>query len=321
MRVNGWVRGIVAAALVPAMLVQQSAAWGNDGHRMINRLAAAALPNDVPEFLRSPAALDAMEYYGPEPDRWKSQLEPELSQAGSPEHFMDMEWADLIGGPLPRRRYDFIRALAVAQKAHPDMTLTPEKVGLQPYVTNEYWERIRAAMREYRGLVEAKKDTKPVEAEIVFLCGIMGHFVADGSQPLHATIEYNGWTSANPKGYTTEHRIHAQFESEFVSANVSPAKDVAPLIAKTPVVLSDPFEDYVKYLRHSNSLVEKTYELEKAGGFSGAGSPESRAFVDERLAAGATELRDMIYTAWVRSADPLPAYRNGTRAPAPPPGE
>jgi hypothetical protein len=298
-------------------LVEQSAAWGNDGHKMINRLAAAALPGDVPEFLRSPAALDAMEYYGPEPDRWKGQLEPELGAAGSGEHYIDLEYADLIGVPLPRKRYDYVRALAVAQKAHPDIDLTPEKTGMQPYVTDEYYERIKSAMRDYRGLAAAHKDTKPVEAEIVFLCGIMGHFVADGSQPLHVTIQFNGWTGPNPKGYTTEHRIHAQFESQFVSANVNPAKDVAPLIAKEPKVLGDVFEDYVKYLRHSNSLVEKTYELEKAGGFTGAGSAESRAFVDERLAAGATELRDIIYTAWVRSGDPMPEYRNGVRSAAP----
>ena len=314
MRIPSLVRVVVAVALVPMLLVEQSIAWGNDGHKMINRLAAAALPADVPEFLRSQSALEAMEYYGPEPDRWKGQLEPELSQAGSPEHFMDMEWADLIGGPLPRRRYDFVRALAFAQKSHVEIPLTPEKVGLQPYVTDEYYERIKAAMREYRGLVAAHKDTKPVEAEIVFLCGIMGHFVADGSQPLHATIQYNGWTGENPNGYTTDHRIHAQFESQFVSDAVKPAKDVAPLIAKEPKVLGDVFEEYVTYLRHSGSLVEKTYQLEKAGGFTGQGSAESRAFVDERLAAGATELRDIIYTAWVRSGDPVPAYRNGARA-------
>ena len=307
-------RVATAVALVPMMLVQQSAAWGNDGHRMINRLAAAALPADVPEFLRSQSALDAMEYYGPEPDRWKSNSEMELKIAGESEHFMDMEWADLIGGPLPRRRYDFVRALAAAQKSHVEIPLTPEKVGLQPYVTDEYYERVKAAMREYRGLVAAHKDTNPAEAEIVFLCGIMGHFVADGSQPLHATIQYNGWTGENPNGYTTDHRIHAQFESEFVTDVVKPARDVAPLIAKEPKVLSDVFEEYVRYLRHSQSLVEKTYQLEKVGGFTGAGSAESRAFVDERLAAGATELRDIIYTAWVRSGDPIPAYRNGAKA-------
>jgi hypothetical protein len=49
--------------------------------------------------------------------------------------------------------------------------------------------------------------------------------------------------------------------------------------------------------------------LEKAGAFAGAGTPEGKAFVDERLAAGAIELRDMIYTAWVKSAVPIPPYR------------
>ena len=317
MRISGVVRVLFVVALMPSLLVVQSGAWGNDGHKMINRLAAAALPADVPEFLRSQSALDAMEYYGPEPDRWKSNSEMELKMAGESEHFIDMEWADLIGGPLPRRRYDFVRALAVAQKSHVEIPLTPEKVGLQPYVTDEYYERVKAAMREYRRLVAAHKDTNPVEAEIVFLCGILGHFVADGSQPLHATIQYNGWTGENPNGYTTGHRIHAQFESQFVTDVVKPARDVAPLIAKQPTVLGDVFEDYVKYLRHSGALVEKTYQLEKAGGFTGEGSAESRAFVDERLAAGATELRDMIYTAWVRSGDSVPAYRNGTRVSPP----
>jgi len=75
------------------------------------------------------------------------------------------------------------------------------------------------------------------------------------------------------------------------------------------VVLGDVFTDYMAYLRHSNSLVEKTYQLEKAGAFAGAGTPQGKVFADERLAAGAIELRDMIYTAWVKSGDPVPAYR------------
>jgi hypothetical protein len=274
---------------------------------MINRLAGAALPMDVPTFLRSPEGLNALEYYGPEPDRWRSSAEPELNAAQAPEHFIDLEWADLVG-PLPRRRYDFIRALAAAQAAHPDIPLTPEKVGLQPYVTLEVYERLKSAMREYRGLKAAGADTKPVECEIVFLAGWMGHYVADGSMPLHTTIQYNGWTGPNPNGYTTEHHIHALFESIYVAANVK-AADVSPLVAPKAKVLNDVFEDYLAYLRHSNTLVEKTYQMEKTGAFTGAGTPDGKAMVDERLAAGATELRDMIYTAWVRSADPVPPYR------------
>jgi hypothetical protein len=298
------IRLVVAVAMVPLMAVEPSFAWGSDGHKMINRLAAAALPSDVPEFLRSKEAQDAMEYYGPEPDRWKSPLEPELNAAQSPEHFIDLEYADLVGD-LPRKRYDFVRALAFAQKSHLDLPLTPEKVGLQPYQTVEVWERLKSAMRDYRKLKEDHKETKPVEAEIVFLAGWLGHYVADGSQPLHTTIQYNGWTGPNPNGYTTEHKIHALFESVYVAANVK-ASDVAPLIPAKPVAIGDVFVDYMAYLRHTNSLVEKTYQLEKAGAFAGAGTPAGKEFVDERLAAGATELRDMIYSAWVKSAEPLP---------------
>jgi len=301
------VQGIAALILMPCLFVQQSYAWGADGHMMINRLAGQNLPADVPAFLRSPAALDALAYYGPEPDRWRSPAEPELNAAQAPEHFIDLEYADLIG-PLPRRRYDYIRALAAAQAKHPDLVLTPEKVGLQPYVTTEVYERLQSAFRDYRALVAAKQDTKPSECEITFLAGWLGHYVADGSMPLHTSIQYNGWVGPNPHGYTTEHHIHALFETVFVHANVT-AADFAPIVAASkPEVLRDVFDDYMSYLRHSNSLVEKTYQLDKEGAFTGAGTPEGKAFVDQQLAAGAIELRNMIYTAWVKSAEPVPAY-------------
>jgi hypothetical protein len=302
-------RFVAAALLLPVLFVQQSFAWGMDGHMIINRLAAENLPSDMPAFIRSGGAVDAIEYYGPEPDRWRSPAEPELNAAQAPEHFIDLEYSDLIG-PLPRRRYDYIRALAAAQAKHPDIQLTPEKVGLQPYVTTEVYERLQSAFRDYRALVAANKDTKPVECEITFLAGWLGHYVADGSMPLHTSIQYNGWTGPNPNGYTTEHHIHALFESEFVHANVK-AQDAAPLMTSQPVVLGDVFEDYMKYLLHSNSLVERTYQLEKTGAFAGAGTPEGKAFVDQQLAAGAIELRNMIYTAWVKSAQPVPAYHGG----------
>jgi len=66
------------------------------------------------------------------------------------------------------------------------------------------------------------------------------------------------------------------------------------------------FTAYVAYLRHSYTFVEKVYQLEKAGGFEGSGTADSRAFVAERLAAGASMLRDMIYSAWLESAKPVP---------------
>jgi hypothetical protein len=286
-----------AATLLLACAASQPAhAWGNGGHRMINRLAANSLPADVPAFLRTPEAIAEIEYLGPEPDRWRSPTEPELVAAQAPEHFIDLELADALG-PLPRRRLDFeAHVYASGQR--------PEKIGLQPWVTTEVWERLKAAMREYRSLTARHADTRPVEQAILFYAGWLCHYVGDGSQPLHVTIQYNGWVGANPNGYTTEHQIHWQFEGPFVEANLH---DPEVQAAMTPVqaIKGDLFDAYVAYLRQSKTHVEKVYQLEKAGGWTGAGTAESRAFTAERLAAGASMLRDMIYSAWLESAKPV----------------
>jgi hypothetical protein len=280
---------------------------------MINRLAIEKLPPDVPEFLRAPTAIIEIEYLGPEPDRWRSPNEPELNTAQAPGHYIDLELADLIG-KLPRNRYDYIAQLYAARVTHPDQAgdLRPERVGLQPWVTNEVYQRLQAALREYRQEKARGEDTRPVEAAAIFYAGWLGHYVGDGSMPLHTSVHYNGWVGKeNPNGYVTSPGIHSQFESEFVHRNLK-AAEVAPLMSPVKT-LSDPFEDYVSYLRDSHTLVEQVYRLEKQQGFIGAGSPESRQFVAARLAAGASELRDMIATAWQRSEKPAPEYH-----PAPP---
>lgn len=307
-RIGRVIRFVLASAMVPLFVAQPSFPWGADGHRMINRLAAENLPKDVPAFLRNGSALDMMVYMGPEPDRWRNKAVPELGDEQAPEHFMDMEYLDLVGGTLPKKRYDFLRALAKAQAAHPEVQLQPEVVGLLPYVTEEVWQRLRNSMHEYRRLLAAGEDTRPVENAILFYASWLGHYVADGSQPLHTTTKYNGWTGPNPNGYTTDHKIHSLFESLFVTANIKPS-DIAPMVAAAqPKVLNDEWADFMSYLHDTSTQVEKVYQLEKAGGFIGSGSPEAKAFTEERLAAGAIELRDMIYTAWVRSGDPVEEY-------------
>ena len=88
----------------------------------------------------------------------------------------------------------------------------------------EVYGRLKAAFREYRQRVAKHQPTQAVEHAIIFYAGWLGHYVADGWQPLHTTIRYNGWVGPNPNGYTTEHHSHSQFESDCVAANIS-AKD------------------------------------------------------------------------------------------------
>jgi hypothetical protein len=278
-------------------------AWGNEGHRIINRLAVTNLPADAPAFLHSEAAINEIEYLGPEPDRWRSPAEPELNAAQAPEHFIDLELADALG-PLPHRRLDFeAMAFAAGQR--------PEKIGLQPWEATEVWERLKASLREYRRLAAIHEDTHGVEQAAIFYAGWLGHYVGDASQPLHTTVQYNGWTGPNPNGYTTAHTIHWQFEGPFVGANLH-APDVQSRMTPAHAIEGDVFTDYVTYLRQTSKYVEKVYQLEKIGGFEGQGTQESRDFAADRLAAGASMLRDMIYSAWLESGKPVPdPYASG----------
>jgi hypothetical protein len=286
------IAGLICLATHPPV----ARAWGNGGHRLVNKLAASTLPASVPSFLRSEAAVNEIEYLGPEPDRWRSPAEPELNAAQALEHFIDLEPADALG-PLPRRRLDFEAKVFAAGDR-------PEKIGLQPWEATEVWERLKAALREYRALSAAGKDTRGVEAAAIFYSGWLGHYVGDASQPLHTTIQYNGWVGPNPNGYTTEHKIHWQFEGPFVDANLH-EPEVRAKMTEPKAIDGDIFDSYVAYLRNTKTYVEKVYQLEKAGGFVGAGTAESREFTAERLAAGASMLRDMIYTAWIESAKPV----------------
>jgi hypothetical protein len=304
-------RTAISLVLIAFVLLQNQAAvaWGNEGHTAINRVAAEKIPAAMPRFLRR--AVVEIAYLGPEPDRWRSPSEFALKNAQEADHFIDLErvsWLD----PLPQGRYEFYRKLYEKRAAttdHPDDYL-PERVGLQPYITMEVYGRLKAAFREYRQRVAAHQPTQAVQRAIIFYAGWLGHYVADGSQPLHTTIQYNGWVGPNPNGYTTEHKIHGQFESAYVAANIA-AKDFAGLV-KAPEQLDDPFAGYIAYLRQSNGMVDNVYGLEKAGGFTGKGTPDAFEFTNHRLAAGSQMLLNLWYTAWMESAVPVPEHAPST---------
>jgi hypothetical protein len=294
-------KGALCFTLTVLLVVPQELAfgWGTEGHQYVNKVAAQHIPPDMPRFFRQ--AVAEITYLGPEPDRWRSPATFALKNAQEPDHFIDLErvaWLD----PLPPGRYEFYRKLYEKRAAttdHPDDYL-PEHVGLQPYIVAEIYGRLVEAFYHYREFRAQHQPTAPVQHAIVFYAGWLGHYVADGSQPLHTTIHYNGWVGPNPNGYTTEHGIHAQFESAYVAQNIT-ARDFAQLV-QAPQRLSQPFAQYVDYLKQSNKLVEKVYELDKAHGFVGKGTPEAFDFTTHRLAAGSQMLLDLWYTAWLESA-------------------
>lgn len=83
--------------------------------------------------------------------------------------------------------------------------------------------------------------------------------------------------------------------------------DVTTQIRRKAALAVDVYDKYVAYLNRSHKLVEETYRLEKAGAFNGVGTAEGKTFAVGQLAVAGTALRDLIYTAWIRSGEAVPA--------------
>lgn len=297
------VQRIFLVIVLTILAIQPASPWWDNGHVLINRTAALKVPASMPSFMR--LAAERLAYLGPEPDRWRERSEFSLKNSQEPDHYLNMEMVADVPD-LPQGRYDYYRLLyakRVAAKKNGDEFL-PETVGTQPYITIEIYDRLKVAFREYRRMKQQNLPTEAVEQNAVLYAGWLGHYVADGSNPLHTTVSYDGWVGPNPNGYTTQKGIHAEFEGRFVTRTLD-QMEIASLVQE-PVRQKDPWHDYLQYLRDSNHLVEKVYQLEKAGEWKDTGTPESRQFLRQRLAAGAQMLLNLWYTAWEESALPVP---------------
>jgi hypothetical protein len=306
----------VAAALA-TLLPNSVLAWGSTGHRYIGEVAMRALPAEVPAFLRTPqAALDVGEY-SREPDRSKGAGRTHDSDR-DPGHFVDLsDDGTVLGGPtlaaLPTTRAEFDAAV---RKAGADSW----KSGYLPYSIIDRWEQLARSLAYWRVLSAAEAnpawsahkafftaDRRRREAQILVTIGELSHFVGDGSQPLHVTVHFNGWGDfPNPEGYTTA-KIHAPFESDLVQASVTEAAVTAKM--PPPIDCRCPLQKQVAdYLTATGALVVPLYQLEKAGGLA-PGDPRGVAFAAQRIAVGASELRDLIAEAWRVSATQTLGYK------------
>jgi hypothetical protein len=286
-------------ALVPIVPAHR-VTWGEHGHRLIGQAAAAALPAAMPAFFRNSAP--QLAYLNPEPDRWRERTErdrdPALDGATAPDHFIDWDM-------LPASSREGLLA-ARDRLAYADslqrLGMRASTVGLLPFRILELEQRLRVEFRLWRGAPDG--DTRSwIEARIINDAGILGHYVADGSNPAHTTLHFNGWVGENPHGYATDKRFHARFESIYVESHLTLA-DVQPLIDTTARRFADIRPAVIGYLRETNAEVERLYALDKEAPFDrDTTRPENKRFAAERLAAGARMLRDLWWSAYATSAD------------------
>ena len=273
-------------------------AWGEAGHLMSNEAATLSLPTDMPHFFYR--AFPQLVWLGYQPDRLHS-AGPSFEATNAPDHFLNYEM--VAGLDLPPDRYKYLALMdSSGRRAHLGVSNT--EPGFSPWRVAEMSELLTQEFRQWRASSPATPERRAIEGEIISTAGVMGHFVADEANPLHDTENYNGWVMPNPDGYVNDCLIHARFESDFVSRAVV-VSDIVPKVA-APVLRTDYFATALAFTVSSGKLVEQLYQLDKQGAFSELAPPsaEGKNFATDRLAAGASLLRDLWWSAWQNSAKP-----------------
>ena len=241
-------------------------------------------------------------YLAYDPDRWRGAGES-LDAVNPPDHYLDYEWAADL--KLPPNRYKYISLLGSSGTLRRH-GIYNDSVGFLPWKIAEESQRLEQMFRLWRQARDPR-ERELIERDIIHTAGILGHFVGDSSNPHHATINHNGWVIVpNTNGYPTDCEVHGRFESDYVSHTML-IGDVTPRLAK-PELRKDYFATAVAFIQASNALVERIYQIDKAGGFDvfRPVQPEAKAFTADRLAAGASLLRDLWWSAWQNSANKPP---------------
>ena len=316
----------IIALLCP--VVPLANAWDYEGHRVVNQLALMALPADFPAFVQTPEARERIAFLAGEPDRWRNITNDQsLPHFSNPDHYLDLEeLADygLTPQTVPALRYDFTARLAIIRMAYPEKFApidplknkdhTRELLGFAPWAITEYCGKLRSgfsylkAFQNYGGTPE---EIANAQANIIYIMGVMGHFVGDCSQPLHVTKHHHGWVGPNPKGYATNSSIHSWIDGGFfrktggiqaepLKGKIRPAK-----IVGDPLKSEDLFRQVMNYLLETEKEIEPLYQLNKEGKLTpeNESSKEGRVFLEGQIVKGGQMLGDLWYSSWQQATE------------------
>lgn len=301
-------------------------AWDYEQHRIINQIAIASLPDDFPAFVKTPEARERIAFLGGEADRWRNTPELALRHFNHPDHYLDfeyLEWHRILPEELTQFRYEFMAKLALTRAAHSEnfppidqsknADKTRELPGFLPWTIVEYYAKLKS---QFSCLKEFEENGTPEEISnarqnVIYVMGVMGHFVGDATQPLHTTKHYNGWVGANPKGYTTSTKFHAWIDGGYLEkvgvnkdALLSRVMPAVPLRNSNNGKPDNIFPDIMNFFLEQHKLVEPLYQMEKEGKLSGEGDIglEGRTFLEEQLLKAGQMLGNLWLTAYKQAS-------------------
>jgi len=274
---------LIHAVALCLLAGSRCAAWQDKGHQIVNGAAIAALPAPLRAFYQKHRAYIVEHSVDPDIDKRKDRdrmLRGEPLEG--PRHYLDL---DRYGPPPFKALPEEYEAAAV-------------KFGKS--IVDSNGTVPRRIEEVYHDLVDAfrRKDDDAILRHSAWL----GHYVGDAHVPFHATKNYDGQLTGQPK-------VHAYFEATLLTLidprEIRPAR--AQRITRAPHVL------VFEWLRESYRDVKPLLEADAAhGGTKGPDSRDLAGFAKtakpiavDRLTKAASRLASLWYSAWVEAGRPV----------------
>jgi hypothetical protein len=272
------------AALLFAISLTPASAWGVKGHGWTCQNAVKLLPEGE---LRDSMQKDVIAIMTAclMPDfQLKDGANEELE---APNHYIDLDAVTPLPGPgdLPRTRLEAARYFA-------RNGLTLRDGGLLPWRIEEI----------YGDLVNAFATKSPKTA---YFAGLLAHYAADSTQPLHATKDYNGRTDP-ATGERALRGIHGDYEITFIEDSGLEFRKSSLAMAQPPSRIADVFAAAVDMAFDSLNHVDRIYEV--AGRYNGEGryadwDREMGEMTRDRLAKADTFTASLWLSAWLEAQE------------------
>ena len=261
--------------LLPTILVF---GWGDKGHKIITTFAMRQLPAQM-KF--SDEFKSAVIKHSVDPDNRKRDDKSE-----GPKHFIDIDFYKEFSDGIVIMSRDSLN------KLYGEDVVTKE--GILPWATETTYYRLMKAFKE--------KD----KDKVLLYASDLAHYVGDGHQPLHATVNYNGQLS-DQKG------IHFRYEIEMVDKYLNSIEEnyddqIPYYVNSIPILIFD-------YIAEANNYVELILSADKFAAKKTDGKFDKEYYrllwfktkyiTMNEINSAALSLSSLIYSAWMDAGKPV----------------
>lgn len=251
--------------------------WGAKGHEVINKKAVELLPKEMNSFK---VWKDYLAQHASDAD-----IRRKTDKAEAPRHYIDVDfYKEFLNGNMIENEDELI------SKYGDSLVITN---GILPWATQETLNNLTKAFKE------KNRD------KILIYAADLGHYVADGHQPMHTTVNYNGQL-------TDQKGVHFRYEVTMIDRHIDTLEQVTD--SSNVNYVENPLPFIFNYISNANSVNVVLLDADKLA-HQESGSTESDDYykimwfrtkyvTEMQFKTAEEDLASLFYTAWVNAGKP-----------------